>query len=278
MIEKAYSDKGSLENAQEKLRRLRMDLRDAEFSKNKLGETLDALNPMRSDYDMRYKQVSSKLDKAYDRIDELEDAIEEVRERICVLKRKKENCIQVRDFLGNVKLLLEKMTPEEKKELCGSFIERIDLFAEEREDGRVIRSISFKVPVVFEGKETVMEQKAKDVFRFTLDCSEIDIRLPENGGIVVKNSSDGSRKVIVRKGTYQAIKEYIFERYGTKVSTLFIAQIKRKYGIEMGEAYNKPDEPKARVPRCTPKKEKMILEALKYYNLLSQDVEYREGE
>ena len=267
---------GSVESVEKKLKRLRSDLRDAEISKNKLGEKLDALNPLRADYDKKYQKISAKLDIAYDRIDELEHGIKEVRDRLNVLKRKEEDSIRAADFLESVQHFLERMTPEEKKELCGSFIERIEIFPEDRTDGRVIKSISFKFPIVYDGNETVTVKDTDNVFRFTLDCSEIDIELPEKGGIVMKELSDGSRKVIVRKGTYQAIKEYIFERYKTKVSTLFIAQIKRKYGIEMGKAYNKPEQTKNRVPLCTPKKEKMILEALKYFDLLGEDVEYKE--
>lgn len=41
------------------------------------------------------------------------------------------------------------------------------------------------------------------------------------------------------KGTYENIKEYILGKYGFKVSTLYIAQIKRKCGLELGENYNK---------------------------------------
>ena len=277
-IRKASGDKGTIESAEEKLRRLRTELRDAEFSKNKLGEKLDGLNPLRPDYDKRYRQVSEKLDEAYDRIDELEAAIEETRDLLGVLKGKSDIGTRVMDFLENAKLLLEKMTPQEKKELCGSFIDRIDLFPEDRTDGKVIRSISFRFPLAFDGREMTAAKDPDSVFLFTLDCSGIDIDLPEKGNIEMKNLPDGSRKAIVRKGTYKAIKEYVAEHYGTKVSTLFIAQVKRKYGLDMGKAYNKPEEPKARVPRCTPEKEKKILEALKHFDLLGQDVEYQEGE
>ena len=41
------------------------------------------------------------------------------------------------------------------------------------------------------------------------------------------------------KATYAQIKEYILEKFNLKVSTLYIAQIKRKCGIELREHYNK---------------------------------------
>ena len=54
---------------------------------------------------------------------------------------------------------------------------------------------------------------------------------------------------------------------------IYIAQIKRKYGIDMGENYNKPDDPNKRVPKCPKAKEEMIIEALKHFKMLEPSVE-----
>ena len=37
------------------------------------------------------------------------------------------------------------------------------------------------------------------------------------------------------KATYQEIKDYVLQKFGLKVSSLYISQIKRKCGIEVGE-------------------------------------------
>ena len=275
-IQRASSGTETIESVEQKLKRLRADLRDAEVSKNRLGDKLDGLNPLKADYDRKYQQVSDELDKAYDRIDELEEAIREAKESLGGMKKKASIGDSVISVLNHINLLIRKMTPQEKKELCGSFIDRIDLFPEERSDGRLIRSISFKIPLVFEGKDMKAVKDTAKKFLFTLDCTGIDIKLPEKGSIEMKTMPDGSRKATVRKGTYQAIKAFVTERFGVKVSTLYIAQTKRKYGLDMGKAYNKPADTSARVPKCTPEKEKMILEALKYYGLLPEDVKYME--
>lgn len=276
-VKRASGSADTIESVEGKLKKLRMDLRDAEIRKNKLGEKLDGLNPLKADYDKNYQRISDELDEAYDRIDELEDAIAGTRKKLEAIKDKADIGKQAADFLDHANRFIKKMSPEEKKELCNSFIERIELFPEDRADGKIIRSISFKIPLAFDGKE-MTAAKDCDRFLFTLDCSDIDIRLPDEGPVTMKSLPDGTRKAIVRKGTYQAIKGYVIERFGVKVSTLYIAQVKRKYGLEMGKAYNKPDDPKARVPKCTPEKEKMILEALKYYDLLPEDVKYMEDE
>ena len=65
------------------------------------------------------------------------------------------------------------------------------------------------------------------------------------------------------KGTYENIKEYILGKYGFKVSTLYIAQIKRKWGLGVGEHYNKSKKNNPIVPECPKEKEDAIMDALK---------------
>ena len=277
-LQRASAETDTYEAAEERLKSLRNDLREAEYSKYKLGEQLDGLNSLKADYDKKYQRLSDKLDSVYDRIDEIEDDIKKTKKRLEALKRKKDATIQVTDFLANIKVLLEKMTPQEKKDLCQSFIDRIDIYPEERSDGRIIKSISFKFPLIFDGEDIIKGNSSDDTFLFTLDCSEIDIELSEKGNIVMRTQPDGSQKVIVRKGTYQAIKAYVMEHYGVKAHSLYIGQIKRKYGMDLRPHYNLAKDPDAHVPKCPPEKEKMILEALKHFDLVDEDVEYREGE
>ena len=70
------------------------------------------------------------------------------------------------------------------------------------------------------------------------------------------------------KGTYENIKEYILGKYGFKVSTLYIAQIKRKCGLELGENYNKSKKDNPVVPECPKEKEEAILDALRYFGMI----------
>ena len=67
--------------------------------------------------------------------------------------------------------------------------------------------------------------------------------------------------------TYAEIKAYIEEKYGFKVSTLYIAQIKDKVGLEKRKNYN-PGEGKSKVPICTPEKEEAIMDAFRHFNLI----------
>ena len=68
--------------------------------------------------------------------------------------------------------------------------------------------------------------------------------------------------------TYTQIKDYVLEHSGLKVSNLYISQIKRKCGIEVGKNYNLPKSDDSRQPMCPPEKEKAIREAFKYFGMI----------
>ena len=70
------------------------------------------------------------------------------------------------------------------------------------------------------------------------------------------------------KATYEEIKEYVLEHTGLKVSHLYIAQVKQKYGIIERENYNKPKSENSKQPKCPPEKEAAITEALKYFGMI----------
>ena len=58
------------------------------------------------------------------------------------------------------------------------------------------------------------------------------------------------------------------EKCGLKVSTLYIAQIKKKCGIEMREHYNKSKKDNQAIPQCTPEKEEAIMDALRHFKMI----------
>ena len=71
------------------------------------------------------------------------------------------------------------------------------------------------------------------------------------------------------KTTYSKIKAYILQKYGFKVSSLYIAQIKDKCGLgkeRTGNNWKKNDD--AKEPQCTPEKEVAIRDAFKYFNMI----------
>ena len=101
--------------------------------------------------------------------------------------------------------------------------------------------------------ETVVllsQQKPDDTIEIDLDLDELDATSAET------------------KATYQEIKDYVLKEFGLKVSNLYISQVKRKCGIEVGENYNLSKSENARVPQCPKEKEDAIKAALKYFAMI----------
>ena len=70
------------------------------------------------------------------------------------------------------------------------------------------------------------------------------------------------------KATYDEIKGYVLEKHELKVSSLYISQVKRKCGLDVGQNYNLSKKEDAKVPQCSPEKEAAIMEALKYFQMI----------
>ena len=93
--------------------------------------------------------------------------------------------------------------------------------------------------------------EAKHHLNVRLDMDELDITSAES------------------KATYEEIKSYVAEHNdGMKVSNLYIAQVKAKYGIIERENYNKAKSDDARQPKCPNEKEEAIVEGLKYFQMI----------
>ncbi|MEE1030730.1 MAG: 23S rRNA (uracil(1939)-C(5))-methyltransferase RlmD [Ruminococcus sp.] len=97
---------------------------------------------------------------------------------------------------------------------------------------------------------SLLAQKPDDVIEVDLDLDELNITSAES------------------KATYQEIKDYVLKEFGLKVSTLYISQIKRKCGIDVGEHYNISQKEKQKVPQCPKEKEDAIRAALEHFAMI----------
>ena len=82
-----------------------------------------------------------------------------------------------------------------------------------------------------------------------LDMSELDISRAE------------------AKATYKEIEEYVQNKYGLHVPNLYIAQVKREFGIIERINYN-IGEGKNHIPKVTPEKREAIIDALKFFKMI----------
>ena len=123
-----------------------------------------------------------------------------------------------------------------------------------RESGYELKKITpvdqFPNTVHVETVVLLSQQKPDDTIEIDLDLDELDATSAET------------------KATYQEIKDYVLKEFGLKVSNLYISQIKRKCGIEVGENYNLPKTENPKVPQCPKEKEDAIKAALKYFAMI----------
>lgn len=73
---------------------------------------------------------------------------------------------------------------------------------------------------------------------------------------------------VTEKPTYKKINEYVEKKYGFKVNSKYIAEVKTMCGLPMHEAPNKTDTPKREYPKCPPEKVEAIKDALHYFELI----------
>ena len=94
------------------------------------------------------------------------------------------------------------------------------------------------------------QRKPDDVIEVEIELDELDLTSAES------------------KAIYAEIKDYVLKEHGLKVSNLYISQVKRKCGIEVGENYNLPKSEDSRQYQCPVEKERAIRDALEHFGLI----------
>ena len=116
----------------------------------------------------------------------------------------------------------------------------------------VLLSKGAKGPVDLCSARTEVERRMVDSRKVKVDFSLEDMDLSKFKG----------------KATYEQIKAYVLEKTGLKVSSLYIAQIKKKCGLDVSENFNLSKSDNARQPQCTPEKEDAIMQAFKHFGMI----------
>lgn len=116
---------------------------------------MDNLDVTDTYYDKKISDLQRRLDAQYDRIDEVEETMAELKSQIYELKKNQIDADSIYGFLGAFDEVYSECMDAEKKQFMQAFIERIDIFPERREDGNWIQNIKFQfpVPIIKEGKK-----------------------------------------------------------------------------------------------------------------------------
>ncbi len=180
--------------------------------------------------------------------------------------------------------LYDKLSDAEKKEFMGTFVESIELYPERLENGKFLKHIHFRFPVYYNGTviddiswenestvETVvlLSKGAKGPVDLCSARTEVERRMADSRKVKVDFSlEDMDLSEFKGKATYEQIKAYVLEKTGLKVSSLYIAQIKKKCGLDVGENFNPAKSENARQPQCTPEKEDAIMQAFRHFGII----------
>ena len=117
-------------------------------------------------------------------------------------------------------------------------------------DGQEVRRLLWEKGNTVETVVLLSQQKPDDTIEIDLDLDELDATAAET------------------KATYEEIKAYVWDKHHLKVSSLYISQIKRKCGLEVGQNYNLSKSENPKVPKCPPEKEAAIMDALKHFQMI----------
>ena len=295
-IQSKLGNKTDVTEIDKKLDNYHKLIKELEKSKSNLERYIDAIYDDDKYAERKRQDMNNRLNKIYEEIYDIED-------RITDSEKKKEAAQQDVLTKENVfKMLLvfdkifDKMNDVDKRKLIESMIAEVHLHPKETwEAGKnPIKEIKYAFPVSKEvmdalrenvaSVETVvllsqLKQKLDDYINVAIELDNVDITSAET------------------KATYDEIKKYVAEHNaGMKVSNLYISQVKRKCGIEVGknlrvatrrmdclqgnsttaatdlELVPSPNLPKnedSRQPQCPEDKESAIVEALKHFKMNS---------
>ena len=136
----------------QEIEQLRKQLRQYIGTKDRISEQMDALTFDDPHYDRKLQDLQTRQNKIYDQIASVESEIADTQIRLENIQQNKVSADNVYQFLLYFDKLYGKFSDIEKKTFMNSFIERIEIFPERQENGRILKHIEFRFPVFYEGQ------------------------------------------------------------------------------------------------------------------------------
>ena len=153
---------------------------------------------------------------------------------------------------------------EEKRNVVTALIKEIEIYRND-ESEYPLKRIGLNFPVFKDGGEVteLLWDKGNTVETVVLLSREtnpltVEVRMEVETGEVKEHP------------TYKRIQEYVQEKYGFKVHTAYIAEVKRMVGLDMHKAPNAVEQRKHEYHPCPPEKVEAIKDALRHFGLISE--------
>ena len=244
--------------------------------KSKLMEEIDNLDPDDRHYIRRKSDLDDRLYRMYDKIEELESQLIDARAKKTSIEAEKITGDNIYKVLICFDKLYFAMNDVERRQLIEALIAEIQIYEERKPNGQWLKSMRFKLPIIEndlsigldngEHVETVVllsHKKPDGHINVKVEFGEGEGKVPLDN--IVKRAEAYKPKERV---TYKKIKEYIEAKYGFKVHTAYIAEVKRSLGLPMYDAPNAVEELKQPRKHPTAEKVEAIKDALKCFEVI----------
>ena len=216
-------------------------------------------------YEKKVESLNRILDDLYEKIDDAQDRLDEVNDEIAMVEKSTMTKQSIFEMLEGFSKFYDIMTPEDKKALLQAMISSIEIYRDKRADGHLIKTIHFTFPVTYDGESGALfvrtnEQQDETVVLLSRETNPltVEVRMEVETGEVKEHP------------TYKRIQEYVQEKYGFKVHTAYIAEVKRMVGLDMHKAPNAVEQRKHEYHPCPPEKVEAIKDALRHFGLIAE--------
>ena len=230
--------------------------------------------------DQKLEDYNKRLDELYDVVDEIEKCIKDVDKKIKGIENSSKNYDFIMANLEAFESLFDKMDDTERRKMITMLIKEINIDSETQK----IKSIKFNFDLSSDNNDEIEKNISFDLdidngvegigFREVLNKKPpIRTKLPHYR----LEADEADRVKVVRipvprkehycrkQATYKQIKDYIKEKYGYNIHSTYIAEIKRKYGVDMQSLRTIDD---AKHVNCPKEKADAIIDALKHFNII----------
>ena len=254
----------------------KIQLRKLYHNKDTILSDMDSLDYDDKHYQRRKTDLENHLYKTYDKIDDAEELLVSAKAKKRSLLADKITGDNIYKALVFFDKLYAQMNEAEKREFLSQLVDNVQIYEERKENGQWLKSIEFKLPIIEKEFTLSLDNDTQNESIVLLSHkspdSHIDVKVEFGEGEekvpLDKIAERAKQYQPAPRVTYKMIQEYIEEKYGFKVHTAYIAEVKRNLGLPMYDAPNMVEELKQ--PRRHPTVEKVeaIKDALKHFGVI----------
>ena len=237
-------------------------LRQSYSVKARLMEDIDSLDPDDKHYYKRKTDLDDRLYKMYDKIEDTENLLIAARAKKMAIEAEKLTGDNIYKVLIYFEKLYAVMNEQEKRQLMETLISEIQIYPERQPNGQWLQSIKFKLPIIEEDMNISLDNDTH--------IETVALLSRETNPLTVEVRMEVETGEVKEHPTYKRIQEYVQEKYGFKVHTAYIAEVKRMVGLDMHKAPNAVEQRKHEYHPCPPEKVEAIKDALRHFGLIAE--------